>query len=206
MGAPSAPGTRSESPRTRIEGVEEPLPPGEHLLWQGRPDLRTLTLRALHLRAVLFYWAVVAAGFVLAGSFMDRGPGDLAADLVWLFVVGLLGAGVLFGLAAAVRGSTTYALTDRRILIRLGVALPATFNLPLHQVDAVDLRDLGGGKGDLVFTPSGADRVGWLLLWPHAKPWAFRNPLPAFRAVPDAASVGRQIAAAVAAARKEASE
>jgi hypothetical protein len=159
-------------------------------------------MRALHLRAVLLYWALVAAGFMLAGLFTERGPGDLAADLLWLVVVGVLGAGVLLGLAAAVRRSTTYAVTDRRIVIRLGVALPATFNLPLHTVDSVDLRDLGGGKGDLVFTPAGTDRVGWLLLWPHAKPWAFRNPLPAFRAVPDAAAIGRLVAAAVATARE----
>lgn len=203
MGTPSAPGTPSESTRNRIQGIEEALPQGETLLWEGRPDLRTLTFRALHLRTVLFYWAVVAAGFLLAGLFTERGPGDLAADLVWLLVVGLVGAGFLFGLGAIIRQSTTYALTDRRLVIRLGVALPSVFNLPLRQVDSVDLRQLGGGKGDLIFTPSGADRVGWLFLWPHAKPWAFRDPLPAFRALPDAEAVGRRVAEAVAAAREE---
>jgi hypothetical protein len=191
-----------ESSRTRIEGIDEALPPGEVLLWQGRPDLRTLTFRVLHLRAVLIYWLVVAGGFVLASLFTDRGTGALAADLVWLVVVGMVGAGILYGLAAAIRKSTTYALTDRRLVIRLGVALPSVFNLPLDQVDSVDLRALGGGMGDLVFTPAGTDRVGWLFLWPHAKPWALRDPLPAFRALADAEAVGRQVAAAVAAVRK----
>jgi len=202
MGTPSAPGPPSESSRTRIEGVEEALPPGETVLWQGRPDLHTLTFRVLHLRAVLFYWLLVAGGFVLASLFTDRGAGDLFADLTWLVVVGLFGAGILYGLAAVIRKSTTYVLTDRRIVIRLGVALPSVFNLPLHQVDSVDFRALGGGMGDLVFTPAGTDRVGWLFLWPHAKPWAFKDPLPAFRALPDAETVGRQVASAVAAVRK----
>jgi hypothetical protein len=88
---------------------------------------------------------LVAGGVVLASLFTDRGAGDLFADLTWLVVVGLFGAGILYGLAAVIRKSTTYVLTDRRIVIRLGVALPSVFNLPLHQVDSVDFRALGGG-------------------------------------------------------------
>jgi len=199
MGTPSAPGAPSEKARVRIEGVEEALPPGETLLWEGRPDLKTLAFRVLYLRGLLAYWALVAAGFLVAGALGGRASGNLAADLVWLLVVAAVGSAIIFGFAAAVRGSTTYALTDRRVVIRLGVAFPSVLNLPLHRIGSVDVRRTGTDAegrdvGDVVLTPAGDDRVGWLYLWPHVKPWAWRDPIPAFRAVPDVVVAGEAVA------------
>jgi hypothetical protein len=196
MGTPSAPGTHSEEARARITGVEEPLPPGESLVWEGQPDVKTVAFRVLYLRAILVYWALIAAGFLAAGALGGRGSGNLAADLVWLMVVAAVGSGLIFGLAAAIRSSTTYALTDRRVVIRMGVAFPSVLNLPLHRIDSVDVRVTGKDRegrevGDLVLTPAGGERVGWLYLWPHVKPWAWRDPVPAFRAIPEAAYVGK---------------
>jgi hypothetical protein len=199
MGTPSAPGTHSDEGRARITGVEEALPPGESLVWEGQPDVKTLAFRVLYLRAILVYWALIGAGFLAAGAVGGRASGNLAADLVWLMVVAAIGSALIFGFAAAIRSSTTYALTDRRVVIRMGVAFPSVLNLPLHQIDSVDVRATGRDRdgrevGDLVLTPSGDARVGWLYLWPHVKPWAWKDPLPAFRALPEAASVGAQVA------------
>jgi hypothetical protein len=201
MGTPSAPGTRSAPVQARIEGVGEPLPVGEALLWEGRPDVRLLALRVFHLRLLLVYWGVVAAGFVAWGLAAGRGGGALAADLAWLALVGLVGTGVIFALARAVRRSTTYALTDRRVVIRMGIAFPSVLNLPLRQLDAVDLRSLGNDAGEVVLTTAGDARIGWLYLWPHARPWHFREPAPSLRALRGAEAVGRRIAAEVARVR-----
>ena len=38
-------------------GLPEPLPRGERLLWQGRPDWRQLALHAFHVRKLAFYFA-----------------------------------------------------------------------------------------------------------------------------------------------------
>jgi hypothetical protein len=203
MGTPSAPGAHQEPVRARITGVGEPLPAGEALLWEGRPDLSAVAFRVLHLRLLIVYWGVVAAGFAVFGVAGGRGGGAIAADLAWLIVVGLLGSGVLFLLAAAIRKSTTYALTNRRVVIRLGMAFPSVLNLPLRRIDAVDYRPTGRRHGEVVLSPAGDDRVGWLYLWPHAQPWAFRDPKPAFRALPDADEVGRLVAREVARARSE---
>ncbi len=199
MSTPSAPGTHSDEVRARITGVEEALPPGESLVWEGQPDVKTLAFRVLYLRAILVYWALVAVGFLAAGALGGRGSGSLAADLVWLMVVAAAGSALIFGLAAAIRSSTTYALTDRRVVIRMGVAFPSVLNLPLHQIDAVDVRATGKDRegrevGDLVLTPIGGEQVGWLYLWPHVKPWSWRTPAPALRAIPEAAYVGKLVA------------
>lgn len=203
MGTPSAPGTHDSDIRVRIDGVEEPLPLGEKLLWEGRPSLSTMAFRVLHLRLALFYWGVVAAGFLLWGAQGGRPSGALAADLAWLLLVAAVGSGILFGLAAALRSSTTYALTDRRVVIRMGAAFPSVLNLPLGRIASVDVRVSGRNRegeevGDLVLTPAGDDRVGWLYLWPHNRPWSFRDPRPAFRALPRVSEVGSLVAREVA--------
>jgi hypothetical protein len=203
MGTPSAPGTHLKEAGNRITGVEEALPPGEAVLWEGAPEALPLALRVLYLRALLFYWALVAVGFLAFSALGGRALGALAADLAWLLVVAGIGSGLIWGLARAVRRTTTYALTNRRMVIRLGVAFPSVLNLPLRRIDSVDLRGLGHGVGDIVLTPVAEDRIGWLYLWPHVKPWAWRDPIPALRAVADAEAVGRLIAAEVARERGE---
>jgi len=204
MGAPSTSGAQLREAGTRITGVEESLPPGETVIWEGAPEPLPLALRVLYLRALLFYWVLVAIGFLAFSAASGRALGALVADLTWLLVVAGVGSGLLWGLARAIRRTTTYALTNRRIVIRMGVAFPSVLNLPLSRIDSVDLRSLGGGVGDVVLTPVSEDRIGWLYLWPHVKPWAWRDPLPAFRAVADAEAVGRRIATEVAREREAA--
>ena len=47
------------------------------------------------------------------------------------------------------------------------------------------------------------DKVAYLLLWPHARPWRLSKPEPMLRAVPDAARVAAILARALAAAASQ---
>jgi hypothetical protein len=183
-----------DPPPVRLPGVEEPLPRGEKVLWQGHPDLVSVAFRVLHLRALMAYWVLVTLGLVVFGA-VDGRP--LLADLVWMAVVAVVGSGLILAWAATIRATTTYAVTSRRVVLRIGIALPVVLNLPLDRIASVDLRTWGGEQGDVVMTPAAGDRFGWLLLWPHVRPWSLRDPLPALRAIPRAGEVGRLLADAV---------
>ncbi len=185
----------SDPPPVRLPGVEEPLPRGEKVLWQGRPDLASVAFRVLHLRALMAYWVLVTLGLVAFGA-VDGRP--LLADLAWMAVVAVVGTGLILAWAATIRATTTYAITSRRVVLRIGIALPVVLNLPLDRIASVDLRKWGGEEGDVLMTPAAGDRFGWLLLWPHVRPWNLRDPLPALRAIPQAGEVGRLLADAVA--------
>jgi hypothetical protein len=177
---------------TWLPGVEEALPPGERVLWSGRPELWPLAFRVLHLRALVGYW-VVATGFLVFGRGGDGR--SLWADLAWMGVIALVGTVLIVAGAAVVRATTLYALTERRVVLRIGVALPVVLNLPLHRIESVDLRLWERGRGDVVLTPKAGEGFGWALLWPHLRPWNFAAPQPALKAIPNAGEVGRQIAA-----------
>jgi hypothetical protein len=90
--------------------------------------------------------------------------------------------------------------------MRIGMALDLTLNLPFRQIANLDLRPYADGTGDLAVALAGQDRIGYLHLWPHARPWRFNRPEPMLRAVPDAGKVGAILAEALKAdlARREA--
>ena len=92
--------------------------------------------------------------------------------------------------------TTLYTLTSRRVVMRIGIVLTITLNLPLRQLRGADVLPRTGGAGDLTLALAGRERIGWLHLWPHARPWELRDPQPAMRCVPGVDAVSRKLLAA----------
>ena len=161
-----------------IPGVEEPLPAGERVLWQGRPSARAVARHVFHVRALAVYFAVLLCVRVAAAS----GSGGIAERGAALlpYAAGAAGALLMFALVSVwVARSTVYAITDRRVVLKIGMAMPMTLNVPLRCVASAGIRQWRDGSGEIVLTLSGADRFAYFLLWPHARPWQFTRPQPA---------------------------
>lgn len=173
-----------------IRGLPGRLPAGEEILWQGAPDWSGFACSVYRVRIVAGYFALLAAAGLVTGS--------LVGALVTLGV-GLLGVGLLALLAWGSARTTVYTLTNRRVVIRAGVAIPKCFNLPLPLIAGADLRRHPGGRGDIALRPIGEPRFGYFLLWPHARPWKLRAPQPMLRAIPDAEMVAARLTRACAA-------
>ncbi|WP_374942212.1 photosynthetic complex putative assembly protein PuhB [Sphingomonas sp.] len=175
-------------------GLPGQLPPGERIVWQGKPDARVLARAAFHVRLVAGYFTLLAA-VALASALANgvAGPADLIG-VAGTLAAGALGVALLRLLAWASARSTIYTLTDRRLVLRIGIAVPKCINLPLGAIEAVDLAVRGDGSGDLPLRLNGTPKLGYLTLWPHARAWAVVAPQPMLRAVPQAASVAALIA------------
>jgi hypothetical protein len=172
-----------------IPGLPAQLPDGELLLWQGRPRWQTLAVVAFHARKVAVYFGVFIA---LRGLFALGRGADLAtafADALLVLPLALVGVGLLLGLAWAFAESTVYTITNRRVVMRFGVALPMAFNLPFKQLASADLRKLPKGEGEIALALAGEDNIAYAHLWPHARPWRLARTQPMLRALPDAARV-----------------
>lgn len=183
----------------RIRGIDEPLPEGERLLWQGAPAWGSLARHAFHVRKVAIYFAVLVAWRIVSGLADGESAGTVALAGLWFATLALAGVAVLAGLAWASARTSTYAITSRRVAMRIGVALPMTVNLPLHLIGGAALRRYRDGTGDIPLALRGDDRIAWLHLWPHVRPWRLARPEPMLRAVPDAERVARILAEATAA-------
>lgn len=181
-----------------LPGLPSALPAGERLLWRGAPDWRILAGRSFHLRKLAAYFGVLAAwrfASVLGddGSLMDAAASALVTLPLAALALGLIA--LLCWLAAT---NTVYTLTDRRIVMRVGIVLTVTFNLPLRRIETARLHPLPGrGAGDIALLLNAEDRIGYIHLWPHARPWHFNRPEPMLRALPDAASVAVLLADAL---------
>ncbi len=181
-------------------GLPERLPSGEQLLWQGSPDVGTLARRVFHLCKLALYFAVLLcarATMVLAAG---AGWAEALTSIKWfapLAIVGLASVGTLAWLTAR---TTVYTLTDKRVVMRVGIVLTVAFNLPLRQIESAALCAGEGGFGDITLALAGRDRIAWLQLWPSARPWRFTRPEPMLRAIPNAQAVASQLMAAWSAA------
>ena len=172
-------------------GLPEPLPRTERILWQGSPDWRGLAVRVFHVRKLALYFGVILAlrGVLLIAD--GVAAGDAAIDLLWLAPLPLFALAILASLAWMTGRTTVYTLTDKRLVMRIGIVLTLTFNLPLRTLRNADLRLDRDGSGDIAVLLPDEDHIGYLNLWPHARPWRLRHPQPMLRSVPDAAAVAR---------------
>lgn len=180
-------------------GLPERLPEGERLLWQGAPDWRALARDALHLRGLAIYFGVIVAycfGSALLGG---TPPARAALSAAELAGVALLPIAFLAAYAWASSRATVYTVTDRRVAIRIGLVLPVTINLPFGKIESAALNGRADGHGDISLLLNAGDKVAYLVLWPHARPWRLTRPEPTLRAVPDAGRVGQLLARALAA-------
>ena len=181
-------------------GLPERLPAGETILWQGTPDFVTLAGRVFHIQKLALYFAVLMASMVV--PLLWQGAGVMAAlvSLKWLGPLAVLGLGSVALLAWMTARTSVYTLTDKRVVMRVGIVLTVTFNLPLKSLSGAALRRHQDGFGDITLTLSGRDRIAWLQLWPSVRPWRFNRPEPMLRGVADAERVAEQLSLAWAAA------
>lgn len=182
-----------------IRGIREPLPEGERVLWQGAPSMWGLAVRALHIRKVAIYFCVLLAWRVAASLADGQALAATAAGAAGLAAVAVLGLGLLALLAWLAARTTIYAITSRRVMLRIGIALPIFVNLPFRGIEAVALKAFGDGTGDLPLQLHGTVRLAYLHLWPHARPWRVAQPQPMLRAVRDPLAVAAILKDAIAA-------
>lgn len=183
-------------------GLPEPLPRGERLIWQGSPDWVQLAIHAFHLRQLAIYFGAM---LVLQGIYLLGDPqAALLKPLLTSAVMASLALLLLGGAAWFAARTTLYTLTDRRIVMRIGVVLTLTLNLPLKQLSGAALKRYSDGHGDIALSLAGSDRIAYLNLWPHARAWQLKNPQPSLRCLPGAAAVGERIQQAWLAANPQA--
>lgn len=174
----------SEYGHEPIRGLPGVLPADEHIIWQSAPDWKNLALSALHVRLPVAYFAALSIWAIARGELQS------AASFV------LLGAVVtaLFALFAwGVEQTSVYTLTNKRLVLRIGVALNKCVNVPLGEIESANLKMLASGHGNIVLTLKGPPRLGYLMLWPHARSLRIIRPQPMLRAIPDARNVAAML-------------
>jgi len=170
-------------------GLPERLPLDEFIVWQGSPDVGALAASAFHIKKLVIYFGVLIAA--CAWPALEEGAGLMAVLMAikWIAPLALIGLASVWMLAYLTSRTTVYTLTNKRVVMRLGIVFTVSFNLPLKQVLAADVRMLNNGFGDITLALKGSDRIAWIHLWPSVRPWKIEKPEPTLRAIPHAQEV-----------------
>ena len=165
----------------RIEGaLPSALPEGERVLWQGGPAPSRFARHAMHVRKAAVYFVLLLTWRV-AMVWRDGGGWEQAFNAVLTTaVLGAVVCAALWAYATWSAKATTYTITSARVIIRSGVALPITVNIPFAKIDKVDLRKRQDG-GDIILHMVSGARAAYVILWPNVQPFHWLRPRPMLR-------------------------
>lgn len=183
-------------------GLPEGLPPDERILLQVSPSWRSLAIHAFHARKIAIYCLALVTWRVASAIAAGEGAGAALADGAAVAPIALAGVILPALLAWAYARTTIYTITDRRVVLRTGVALPMTFNLPFTQIDSAALRQHADGTGDIPLKLVGDTRLAFAHLWPSVRAWRVNAPEPMLRAVADAQDIAKILGAALGAVHR----
>jgi len=170
-------------------GLPAPLPAGEQVLWQGSPDWRQLAVHAFHVRKIGLYFLAmlgIQAAFLLE---MGQHGADLWRPLSVSALTAAMALGMLTGVAWFAGRTALYTLTTERVVLRIGIVLTLTFNLPYRRIAAASVRRYGQRSLDIALKLYPQDRIGWFHLWPHQRAWQLSHPEPTLRCLPEGEAV-----------------
>ena len=187
----------------RIRGMPGPMPPGEHVLWQGAPCWRSLAVRMCHVRTVALYWAIVIAGTAAASALKGGDVRDTLLTIAPMLAGALAVLAILVAVAWLTARTTEYTLTNRRVVMNVGVALTATLAIPHRGIRHVAVAVNPDGTGDLPVETKPGYEVAYRRVWPHARPWHLRRAQPMLRSVPQAGALAALLARTLAAAESD---
>ena len=182
-----------------IPGLPERLPDGETILWQGSPDWRALAIAAFHVRKVVVYFALLLAWRLVTADGADATAPAMLTEALRLSAVAAAAVGILCGLSFLYARGTIYTLTTKRLVIRSGLALPVTLNLPLPLIESAAVKHGRGTGGSIALGIARPNRIAFAALWPNVRPWRVNHPQPLLRALRDVETPARHLARALAA-------
>ena len=142
------------------------------MLWQAQPSYSTYSRHVFHFHKLAIYFGVVL-GWQIAYQ-LTQGV-DLLTVLqhhtfTALLAVFVLGAALVF--AHLYSSTTVYTITNKRIVIRFGIAITMTVNLPFKCIKAASVKSYRDRSGHIPLElTASADRVSYFVMWPCVRPW-----------------------------------
>lgn len=176
-----------------------PLPAGERVLWRGAPDWRALARNALHLRGLSLYFGLLVGWVAVSAVWHGEAAEAVALDTGRAALAALVPLGLCVGYAWLAGRAAAYTITNKRVIMRMGLGVPITLNLPFVRIDGAGLSMKSDGTGDIALQmAAGSKGVSWFILWPHTRPIQFGATQPMLRALPDASVAAEVLARALA--------
>jgi Bacterial PH domain len=177
-----------------VPGLPGRLPDGEYIVWQGQPDFKTVMTRLLRARWIAAYFAIAALWSLAVGINSSEGAWQLLGRVTFIAVAGLILFGLMALYARAVAKTSLYTLTNQRVVMRVGIAISASFNLPFKQIAGADFRAGNDGSGDVALALKSGHGLSGSVFFPHQRGGLWRKLSPQMICLADAKAVAEKLA------------
>ncbi len=172
-------------------GLPEKLPKDERILWQGSPDTKTILAKVFHIKLLAIYFGLLLAYRLVAG-FSDGEPVTaILYSALTISALSILGLALVGLIGYLVASTAVYTITNKRVVMRIGIVLNMTFNFPLKMIESADCGFTKAGTGDIYLKLSKGTKIAIFHLWPHSRPGKWATPQPTLRGIKSCAEVAQ---------------
>ena len=172
-------------------GLPEKLPKGESILWQGSPTTKTILSKVFHIKILGNYFGLLLAYRFITG-FSDAEPVmTILFSATMILTLSFLGLGLIGLIGYLIASTAVYTITNKRVVMRIGIVLNMTFNFPLKMIESADCGLTKDGTGDIYLKLAKGYKIAIFHLWPHARPGHWAIPQPTLRGIQNCTEVAQ---------------
>ena len=169
--------------------VGRSIPDGERVCWIGKPNWISFGFNAFGIKYLVVYF-ILSAFYAISQIELVFSFGAFIGEYISFIVSGIIAGLILFLLAYFAAQHTCYVITEKRLVIRTGIALVFLLNVPLKNVTSIDKQSLLRGYGNLSFKPQSKKRIPYFSCWPSVRGGSFLEPIPTFRSIANIEAIG----------------
>jgi hypothetical protein len=172
-------------------GLPEKLPQGEKIVWQGSPNVWKVAKNIFYIRPIVAYFVFLILYRIYDCITLDYTAKAVVASGLWMTALSIACIGMVYSLAYYSATTTVYTITNRRVVMRIGIALTKTFNLPFKTITSADVHQEKDGCGDIPLKIVMDTKIAYVHLWPHTRPGVYNHPQPMLRCLANVGEVSR---------------
>ena len=87
--------------------------------------------------------------------------------------LGMVAIFLLLAISYLISSTTVYSITDKRGLMRIGIVLNLSLNIPFSKIELAACKVYPDRSGDISLNLVPDNKIAYLHLWPHCRPWFF---------------------------------
>ena len=110
---------------------------------------------------------------------------DLFVRFLSYMSLGMVAIFILLAISFLISSTTLYSITDKRLVMRIGIVLNLSLNIPFSKIETAELKANPDKSGDISLNLVPDNKIAYLHLWPHCRPWFFSSPRPRLSCLKD---------------------
>ena len=165
-------------------GFPEALPASEKVLWQGSPCAWLIARRIFFLPHLFFYFLILSCLALIFNSEV-LSLQDLFVKFLSYMALGMVAIFLLLAISHLISSTTVYSITDKRVVMRIGIVLNLSLNIPFGKIETAACKAYPDKSGDISLNLVPDNKIAYLHLWPHCRPWFFSSPRPRLSCLKD---------------------